>query len=54
MAGGIVKGFAENANGWWYCKKGMVQFGVTDIIEGVVDGKNGEWRVVKGKVTGKA
>ena len=47
-------GFARNSNGWWYCKGGKVQFSTSGVISGSVDGENGHWRVVNGKVTGKA
>ena len=44
-------GFAENNNGWWYCKGGKVQFKTNSVINGKVNGTNGWWHVVKGKVT---
>ena len=44
-------GFAENSNGWWYLSGGKVQFGVTDVIQGTVNGTNGWWYVNGGKVT---
>ena len=44
-------GFAENSNGWWYLQDGKVQFGVTDVIQGTVDGTSGWWYVKDGKVT---
>ena len=47
-------GFAKNSNGWWYCKGGEVQFGTNGVFSGTVDGVDGQWRVVDGKVTGQA
>ena len=47
-------GFAKNSNGWWYCKDGEVQFGTNGVFSGTVDGVDGQWRVVDGKVTGQA
>ena len=44
-------GFAENSNGWWYLNNGTVQFGITDIIQGTVNGTSGWWYVSGGKVT---
>ncbi len=43
-------GFAENRYGWWYMKDGQVQFGITDVIQGTVDGVNGWWYVNDGKI----
>ena len=46
-------GLAKNENGVWYCKKGQVQFGTTDVIEskGIY---NGWYYVKKGQLqTGK-
>ncbi|MFR3530190.1 MAG: hypothetical protein ACLTTZ_06705 [Lachnospiraceae bacterium] len=47
-------GFAKNSKGWWYCKGGEVQFGTNGVFSGTVDGVDGQWRVVDGKVTGQA
>ena len=44
-------GFAENRNGWWYLEGGKVQLGVTDVIQGTVDGLEGWWYVENGQVT---
>ena len=44
-------GFAQNENGWWYCNKGKVNFSVTDVINGTIDGKKAWWNVKKNKVT---
>lgn len=44
-------GFASNANGWWYIVDGKVDFSVTDIVKGKVNGVSGWWYVKEGKVT---
>ena len=44
-------GFAENSNGWWYCKGGKVQFGTNSVISGTVNDQYGWWHVIDGKVT---
>ena len=44
-------GFARNANGWWYCKNGKVNFSITDVIKGTVDGTVAWWNVKSNKVT---
>ena len=44
-------GFAENKYGWWYMKDGQVQFGLTDVIQGIVDDTEAGWYIEDGKVT---
>ncbi|SEF67700.1 beta-glucosidase [Eubacterium ruminantium] len=43
-------GFGWNEFGWWYCYKGRVDFGKTDVLKGKVKGKDGWWYVKDGKV----
>lgn len=44
------RGFAENARGWWYVEDGRAAFERNELIEGVVDGLEGEWYVAGGRV----
>ena len=44
------QGFAENEHGWWYLEGGHVLFDKTDIIQGIIDGKEHQWYVKGGNV----
>ena len=44
-------GFADNEKGWWYIQGGQVQFGTTDVIQGIVDDTDGWWYVKGGQVS---
>lgn len=45
------KGFLSNTYGWWYCTSGTIDFGVTGIYKGSVNGQTADWYVNGGKVT---
>ncbi len=43
-------GFARNYYGWWYVEKGKVIFSQNSVIQGTVNGSDGWYEVVGGKV----
>ncbi|MCD8208882.1 MAG: hypothetical protein LUD72_13165, partial [Bacteroidales bacterium] len=46
----LESGFYQDGGDWYYYKNGQKQPGLNDILEGTVNGTNGWWYVVGGKV----
>ena len=43
-------GFAKNSNGWFYVKNGKVDFSISNVIKGEINGRSGWWHVKNAKV----